>query len=302
MEWTVNDLAERAGISGRTLRHYHRIGLLAPDRIGSNGYRYYGPDAVARLQRILLLRDTGMPLAQIAEVVAASASHEAEVDALVAHLDRLVQDRAAIERRIRAVEHTLQMRREGREPQMDVMLDGFNDRYEEEVVRRWGREAFDASNTWWHSKTARQQREWKPRSDRLLARWAELEAAGESPGSPAAQDRAAAHVAWFTEIPGTPTHAGDRPRSAAMIRGLAGLYEANPDFHRAFGGGPGRELRRGRVARACAGVGGGRGWIAGARRLGPGKRKPPANRGLQVVAPTGVDPVTSRFSVVRSTN
>src|SRR5690606_5971502 len=27
MEWTVHELAERAGISGRTLRHYHRIGL-----------------------------------------------------------------------------------------------------------------------------------------------------------------------------------------------------------------------------------------------------------------------------------
>ncbi|WP_220094232.1 MerR family DNA-binding transcriptional regulator [Cryobacterium soli] len=36
MEWTVKELAERAGISGRTLRHYHRIGLLHPDRIGDN--------------------------------------------------------------------------------------------------------------------------------------------------------------------------------------------------------------------------------------------------------------------------
>lgn len=47
MEWTVQELAERAGISGRTLRHYHQIGLLEPDRVGSNGYRYYGADAVS---------------------------------------------------------------------------------------------------------------------------------------------------------------------------------------------------------------------------------------------------------------
>ncbi|WP_433123791.1 MerR family transcriptional regulator [Arthrobacter koreensis] len=57
----MRELAERAGISGRTLRHYHQIGLLDPDRVGSNGYRYYGLDAVSRLQRILLLRETGMP-------------------------------------------------------------------------------------------------------------------------------------------------------------------------------------------------------------------------------------------------
>ena len=139
MEWTVHELAERAGISGRTLRHYHRIGLLEPDRVGSNGYRYYGPDAVARLQRILLLRDTGMSLANIAAVLDAPETPTAEVEALQAHLAQLAEDREALDRRISAVEHTLQMRREGREPRMDVMLEGFNDRYEAEVVRRWGR-------------------------------------------------------------------------------------------------------------------------------------------------------------------
>ena len=40
MEWTVKELAERAGISGRALRYYHRIGLLQPDRVS-------GPTAIA---------------------------------------------------------------------------------------------------------------------------------------------------------------------------------------------------------------------------------------------------------------
>ena len=44
MEWMVHELAARAGISSRTLRHYDRIGLLAPSRLGENGYRYYGPN------------------------------------------------------------------------------------------------------------------------------------------------------------------------------------------------------------------------------------------------------------------
>lgn len=235
VEWTVHNLAERAGISGRTLRHYHSIGLLAPDRIGTNGYRYYGPRAVARLQRILLLRGTGMPLAQITSVLDSSQTPAAETDALLEHLDALTKDRAALDRRIRAVEHTVQMRREGREPQMDVMLDGFNDRYEDEVVRRWGREAFDASNQWWHGKSVRQQRDWKTRADALLSRWAELYASAEAPGSAASQQHAAAHVAWFAEIPGTPTHAGDAEQSAAMVCGMADMYETSPDFHDAFG-------------------------------------------------------------------
>lgn len=242
MEWTVQQLAERAGISARTIRHYHRIGLLLPDRVGSNGYRYYGAVAVARIQRILLLRDTGMPLAEIAAALStdpsrpgAEDSEAAEIVALETHLTRLAGEQRALERRVRAVEHTLEMRRAGREPRMDVMLDGFNDRFEDEVVRRWGREAFDASNQWWHGKSLSQQRAWQRRAEAVLRTWAALHEAGSQPESPAAQDHAAAHVAWFAEIPGTPTHAGDPARSAAMVRGVAATYEADPSFLHHFG-------------------------------------------------------------------
>lgn len=236
MEWTVRELAERAGISGRTLRHYHQIGLLEPDRIGSNGYRYYGPGAVARLQRILLLRRTGMALPSIAAALSADESHDAEVTALRSHLHQLRDEQTALEHRIAAVEHTLAMRREGREPRMDVMLDGFNDRYRDEVVARWGRGAFDASHSWWHSKSVAQQRQWKARTEQLLARWADLARGHAAPESDAAQEHAAAHIAWFTEIPGTPGHAGESDRSTAMICGMADMYEGMPDFHDSFGG------------------------------------------------------------------
>ncbi|MBM7769598.1 MerR family transcriptional regulator [Glutamicibacter nicotianae] len=235
MEWTVQELAERAGISGRTLRHYHQIGLLEPDRVGSNRYRYYGADAVSRLQRILLLRDTGMPLADIAAVLNARRTPEVEIAALAGHLNFLARERAALDRRINAVEHALSMRRQGREPRMDVMLEGFNDRYEEEVVERWGRDAFDASNQWWHGKSVQQQKEWKTRADALLARWRVIQQEGHELDSTKAQEHAAVHMEWFKEIPGTPIHAGDTAKSVDMIRGLADQYETNPDFHVAFG-------------------------------------------------------------------
>ena len=235
MEWTVQELAERAGISGRTLRHYHQIGLLEPDRVGSNGYRYYGTDAVSRLQRILLLRETGMPLTDIADVLDAPSTPDAEAQALTRHLEYLAQERESLDRRINAVTHTLSMRRQGREPRMDVMLEGFNDRYEEEVVERWGRDAFDASHQWWHGKSVQQQKEWKARADALLARWRVIQQERYQLDSAEAQEHAAVHVEWFKEIPGTPTHAGDTAKSVDMILGLADQYEANPDFHVAFG-------------------------------------------------------------------
>ena len=236
MEWTVQELADRAGVSGRTLRHYHQIGLLAPDRIGANGYRYYGPTAVARLQRILLLRDAGLSLAAISEALAADASPDDEIAALEEHLAHLEYEQEVLGRRIASVEHTLAMRREGRQPRMDMMLDGFNDRYEAEVTQRWGREVFEQSNRWWHAKPLTQQRQFQADAERLLAKWGELHLSGVSPFSNQAQQYAAAHAAWFAQIPGTPGHAGDLYQTRAMLNGMANLYATNPDFHPAFGG------------------------------------------------------------------
>lgn len=236
VEWTVRELADRAGISPRTLRHYHQIGLLPPNRIGTNGYRYYGSIAVARLQRILLLRDAGIALADIATVLAEEANQGAEVEALEAHLAQLHREHDALARRITAVEHTLAMRREGRRPRMDMMLEGFNDRYEDEVTRRWGREVFEQSYRWWHAKSIEQQRQFQADAEQLLARWGCLHHEGIAATDRLAQDHADRHVAWFRQIPGTPAHTGDTDNTRAMLHGMANLYATNPDFHPAFGG------------------------------------------------------------------
>uniref|UniRef100_UPI00046258CB MerR family transcriptional regulator n=1 Tax=Arthrobacter sp. TB 26 TaxID=494420 RepID=UPI00046258CB len=69
MEWSVQQIARTAGTTSRTLRHYDDIGLLKPSRTGDNGYRFYDQASLVRLQRILLLRDLGLGLPAIAEVL-----------------------------------------------------------------------------------------------------------------------------------------------------------------------------------------------------------------------------------------
>jgi len=59
VEWSIQQIARAAGTTTRTLRYYGEVGLLAPSRIGRNGYRFYNEDALVRLQRILLLRELG---------------------------------------------------------------------------------------------------------------------------------------------------------------------------------------------------------------------------------------------------
>jgi DNA-binding transcriptional MerR regulator len=59
------------------LRHYDEIGLLRPARIDPDtGYRWYGPAEVERLHRIVALRDLGVSLAEIAELLAEDVTPE----------------------------------------------------------------------------------------------------------------------------------------------------------------------------------------------------------------------------------
>ncbi|WP_436888930.1 MerR family transcriptional regulator [Nocardiopsis dassonvillei] len=231
MEWTIGELAARAGVSSRTLRHYDQAGLLAPARTGPGGLRLYGPVQVARLQRILLLRRTGMGLAAIGRVLAEEVD---EVEGLRAHVTALEQERDRIDQHLRAVRRTLEAREAGMDPDPDVLLDGFNDRYEDEVVRRWGGEAFRAANEWWHSKSLREQQEWKRGAEDLVAGWAAAWREGAAPDSGRVRKLAVRHVAWLA-VPGTPIHAGDRERSIEMVRCLADAYVQDPAYGGIYG-------------------------------------------------------------------
>lgn len=241
MEWLVYELAARAGITTRALRHYDRIGLLTPSRVGANGYRYYGPEAAARLQRILHMRRMGLGLPAIADVLADEVDQDA---ALRAHIAALEGERARIEEQIEAAQHSLECSRNGVDPCHDVLLEGFNDRYEDDVIERWGADAFRASNDWWHGKSLDQQVAWKKSTDALIADWVAAREAGAAPGSDRAQEVAARHVRWLSEIPGTPVFDGDRERSLAMIRGLGDMYVDDPRFSATYGGAEGAAFVR----------------------------------------------------------
>jgi DNA-binding transcriptional MerR regulator len=63
-------VARLAQVSVRTLRHYDDLGLLKPSYVDPlTGYRYYTPEQVLRLHRILVLRDLGVPLVQIGQLI-----------------------------------------------------------------------------------------------------------------------------------------------------------------------------------------------------------------------------------------
>lgn len=66
---TVKQVSEQTGVSIRTLRYYDRIGLLPPDDVTDAGYRLYGDAAMMRLQHILIYRELGFSLKEIAAML-----------------------------------------------------------------------------------------------------------------------------------------------------------------------------------------------------------------------------------------
>ena len=68
--FTIGDFARSGRVSVRMLRHYDAIGLLRPAVVDpGTGYRYYEVDQLARLNRVVALKDLGFTLEQVALII-----------------------------------------------------------------------------------------------------------------------------------------------------------------------------------------------------------------------------------------
>lgn len=65
----IGELAERTGLSLRTLRHYDQIGLLTPSGRTEGGFRLYTHDDEARLLLIRRMKPLGYSLEQMRELL-----------------------------------------------------------------------------------------------------------------------------------------------------------------------------------------------------------------------------------------
>ena len=227
MEWSIQQIAKLAGTTSRTLRHYDDIGLLAPSSIGHNGYRHYDEVALVRLQRILLLRELGLGLPQIAEVLARESS---EAHALESHLAWLRQEQDRLARQIASVETTINALRGGERLMAENMFNGFDHtQYKEEVEERWGKQAYADSDRWWRGMSADEKKAWQQRVSELGRDWVAAAESGVAADSAEAQALAKRHVEWLTGIPGTPASAPGGDVKGYVI-GLGEMYVADERF------------------------------------------------------------------------
>jgi DNA-binding transcriptional MerR regulator len=93
----VGELAQRTGLTIRTLHHYDEIGLVKPSRRGGSGYRLYTVADIARLQQVLSLRQLGFSLDEIGECLRQTGFSPLEL--VRRHLARL-KEQIAVQREL----------------------------------------------------------------------------------------------------------------------------------------------------------------------------------------------------------
>ncbi len=97
----IGEIAALVGVTSRTVRHYHHIGLLPEPQRRANGYRVYSLRDAILLARIRRLTELGLALDEVRDVLADDAGRElaevlGELDADLARQEHEIQQRRRV--------------------------------------------------------------------------------------------------------------------------------------------------------------------------------------------------------------
>lgn len=123
MSYTVHALAQLSGVTIKTLYHYHKIGLLDPERITEAGYRIYGDEQLKRLQQILFYRELEFSLDEIKKALADEPSRLQCLRNQHALLKERQNRTGAI---LQTLETTILHEQKGEAMEKSAMFQGFN--------------------------------------------------------------------------------------------------------------------------------------------------------------------------------
>ena len=145
-----------AGVTPRTLHHYDDIGLLKPSRVGDNGYRYYGEEALLKLQQILFYRELDFPLDDIKKIMG---RRDFDVlGALQSHKEALQKQAVRLNRLLATVDNTIQHIKGEKIMSQKSLFEGFSkeeqEKYALEAEQLYDPETVRESNRKWKAYSA----------------------------------------------------------------------------------------------------------------------------------------------------
>jgi len=223
--YTVKKLSTLAGVTPRTLHHYDQIGLLKPESIGENGYRYYGEQSMLRLQQILFYRELGLPLDDIKKIMG---RRDFDIQsALQEHKQELRKRINRLEHLIETVESTLQHLKGEQMMGPKAIFEGFSEEQQEEYAKQaeqlYDPETVRASNRKWKSYSAEKKQAVLDEGKQVyLDMIAAMPKGADSPEVQAIVELWRKHMDYFW----TP--------NLDQLLGLATMYGQSPDFKANF--------------------------------------------------------------------
>jgi DNA-binding transcriptional MerR regulator len=114
----IGEVAQRSGVSVKTIRYYEDIGVLDPPQRTTSGYRDYDDNVLERLSFVRSAQTIGLKLGEIREIVAFHARGEtpcahvvalidhrsAELSRRIAELERMKAELSRLARRARSLD------------------------------------------------------------------------------------------------------------------------------------------------------------------------------------------------------
>jgi DNA-binding transcriptional MerR regulator len=222
MAFTVGELAKLTGVTVRALHHYDEIGLVRPSERTQAGYRLYTDADVHRLQQVLLFRELGLPLEEIASAIDEVTGQD---ELLRQHRKALAAKRDRLDAMLAAVDAALATKGDPMQPDdVKKMFDGFDhSQYEAEAEQRWG-------NTEAFKESARRTKNYGPTEwQQIKDDWANIyaEMAALMKANAAITD---ARVQALVEQHRQHIDRWFYPCSKEMHRNLGAMYVADPRF------------------------------------------------------------------------
>jgi DNA-binding transcriptional MerR regulator len=226
---TVKQLARASGVSVRTLHHYDEIGLLKPAYVGANGYRYYGRGEMLRLQQILFYREFGIPLKDVAALL--DRPREEQIALLSEQRDLIAAEAKRKREIVRTIDRAIAEYKGERAMKNSELYQGLRPEKQREheawLVGRYGaRMQAEIERTKAHLGGA-------PAADRMQElhdveqALAERMREGAAPAAAEVRPLVERHRAWVASMWG-------RECTPEAHAGLAGLYEAHPEFRQRY--------------------------------------------------------------------
>jgi DNA-binding transcriptional MerR regulator len=92
MRYRIGEFSNLGGVSTKTLRFYDEIGLLRPASVDSRtGYRHYGPQQLEKLASIIALKNLGVPLAEVRDLLSPTGAGKNQRD-MLSELKRTIEE------------------------------------------------------------------------------------------------------------------------------------------------------------------------------------------------------------------